>query len=533
MSARPNFIFFITDQQRAQDLGCYGHKLLRTPNIDSIAARGTCFDRFYVASPICMPNRSTLMTGRMPSLHGVRRNGIPLALDAVTFPELLGAAGYQTALVGKSHLQNFTGKPPPPLEPARPGHVPPPRALAEARRDSLVGPYEQENPNRWRDDPAAEMELPFYGFGSVDLAIEHGDTVGGHYARWLRSRNPRGDELRGEKNSAPAPGYTLAQAWRTRLPEELYPTSFVADRAVERMREFARDPARPFFLYCSFPDPHHPFTPPGRYWNLFDPASVTLPASWRQKEEDVPPHARWLRDQRDAGQAVKHTPAQYACNEREAREAAALSFGMITMIDDAIGRVLSELSRLGLSGNTVVVFTTDHGDYLGEHQLMLKGPIHYDSIVHCPFIWADPALPQVAGSRRAPLAGTLDIARTILDRAGVAPFNGMQGVSLLPAIRAESAVTHESVVIEQEAQRAGLGFSTPVCVRTLVTERHRLSLYDAASWGELYDFAEDPHEMKNLWDDAGRSRLRSQLLERLARDMLAMEDKSPAPTNQA
>src|SRR5216683_10056 len=106
-SPRPNFLLFITDQHRADFLGCYGHPVLRTPHIDSIATRGTAFDRFYVASPVCMPNRSSLMTGRMPSVHGVRCNGLPLPLHANTFVDALRAAGYATALVGRSHLQNF------------------------------------------------------------------------------------------------------------------------------------------------------------------------------------------------------------------------------------------------------------------------------------------------------------------------------------------------------------------------------------------------------------------------------------------
>ena len=111
MSTRPNFLFLITDQHRADYLGCYGHPVLRTPHIDSIAARGTQFRKFYVASPVCMPNRASLMTGRMPAVHGVRSNGIPLSQDCVTFVELLRDAGYDTALIGKSHLQNFTGHP--------------------------------------------------------------------------------------------------------------------------------------------------------------------------------------------------------------------------------------------------------------------------------------------------------------------------------------------------------------------------------------------------------------------------------------
>ena len=109
---RPNFLMIVTDQHRADYLGCAGHPVLKTPHIDGIAARGVRFDRFYVANPVCMPNRATLVTGRMPSLHGVRHNGIPLALSENTFVDLMRHEGYRTALIGKSHLQNMTGEPP-------------------------------------------------------------------------------------------------------------------------------------------------------------------------------------------------------------------------------------------------------------------------------------------------------------------------------------------------------------------------------------------------------------------------------------
>src|SRR6476469_10586756 len=126
-SPRPNFLLFITDQHRADFLGCYGHPVLRTPHIDSIAKRGVAFDRFYVASPVCQPNRATLMTGRMPSLHGVRYNGISLSLAANTFVDLMRAGGWRTALIGKSHLQNMTGLPTVVAKPASPpGYSAPP-----------------------------------------------------------------------------------------------------------------------------------------------------------------------------------------------------------------------------------------------------------------------------------------------------------------------------------------------------------------------------------------------------------------------
>src|SRR4051794_18964027 len=147
MADRPNVLFFITDQLRADHLGCYGNRVIRTPAIDSIAARGTAFDRFYVASPVCQPNRATLATGRMPSLHGVRHNGISLPLSANAFVDLLRAAGWNTALIGKSHLQNMTGLPAAAVRAPLPaGFRAPPAGLDEAdKEDRAEDDYEQEN----------------------------------------------------------------------------------------------------------------------------------------------------------------------------------------------------------------------------------------------------------------------------------------------------------------------------------------------------------------------------------------------------
>src|SRR3954466_12152901 len=156
MIERPNFLFFITDQLRADHLGCYGNRIIRTPAIDSIAARGTAFDRFYVASPVCQPNRATLATGRMPSLHGVRHNGISLPLQANTFVDLFRAGGWKTALIGKSHLQNMTGTPTVVEKPATAaGFRPAPESLGEAEKDDhALDAYEQENGRAWDKNPA-------------------------------------------------------------------------------------------------------------------------------------------------------------------------------------------------------------------------------------------------------------------------------------------------------------------------------------------------------------------------------------------
>jgi arylsulfatase A-like enzyme len=261
---------------------------------------------------------------------------------------------------------------------------------------------------------------------------------------------------------------------------------------------------------------------------MYPPKDIPLPSSFPAVHRDLPPHVRWLRDQRDAGQAVKHTQALFACTEREAREAIALNYGSISMIDDGVGRLLAELERLGRAADTVVIFTSDHGDFLGDHQLLLKGPIHYEGLVRTPFIWRDPAVaaPRVSDA----LVQAVDLAPTVLARAGVEAFNGIQGRSLLPLIDGRETSLRDDLLIEEEGQRTYLGFSGRVRMRSLVTARHRLSVYDGVPWGELYDHGADPHETVNLWNDAGAAKLRAELTERLARSMLAHSETSPYPT---
>ncbi|MEO7242042.1 MAG: sulfatase-like hydrolase/transferase, partial [Variovorax sp.] len=258
MTRRPNFLFVITDQQRADHLGCAGNPLLRTPHLDALARAGTRFSRFHVATPICMPNRASIMTGRMPSLHGVRDNGTPLSLESTTFVELLRMAGWNTALIGKSHLQNYLGAPPLRPLPAPDGLVPPPYDLAEATHHRRIGPaYDMETTRRWRDEPTHEVATPFYGFDFARICTRHGDQVQGQYTRWLLAQRPDGDALRDPKDPIPDARYSAPQARRTRMPEALYPTSYIAGETIAWLeRHAAQSAAAPFFLQCSFTDPH-------------------------------------------------------------------------------------------------------------------------------------------------------------------------------------------------------------------------------------------------------------------------------------
>ncbi|MCL4760782.1 MAG: sulfatase-like hydrolase/transferase [Burkholderiales bacterium] len=528
-SRRPNFLLIMTDQQRADHLGAYGNTLLRTPNVDALARDGVTFDRFYVSSPVCMPNRAALATGRMPSAAGVRMNGVPLPVSARTFADALRDAGYRTVLVGKAHFQNMTDAAPTPAcrEPALPRE----RQGDIDRRD---GPeYGCESPARWAD-PAFRVPVPYYGFDEVTLCLEHGDAVGGDFARWLEQEGIEPRLRRGPEGALATDAPVLApQAWRTSLDESHYPTAFITDRSIDWLRSHtAEHPDRPFLMQCSFPDPHHPFTPPGRYWSMYSPDSVELPASFDAPIDLAPPHKRALHEELARGQRRTGGSRAIAVTDAEARQAIALNYGAIAMIDDAVGRIMTALKELDLDRSTVVTFVSDHGDFMGDHGLLFKGPLHYQSVVRMPFIWRDTPAAGRSG-RRATIASAIDLAPTILDRAGAAAYHGIQGRSLLAAMDGRDDGRDASALIEEEGHRPVPGLPVPARARTIVTDRWRLSVYPGADWGELYDLVDDPHEIRNRFADPARLSTRAELLWRMACEMGRLSPGLPLATRMA
>lgn len=534
-SKRPNVLLIVTDQQRADHLGCAGHPLLRTPHIDALAAQGVRASRFHAASTTCMSNRATLMTGRLPSLHGVVHNGVDLSREHTTFVELLRAAGYATALIGKSHLQSF-GYDGPLRRRWSSGDsgTPPPENLRDARKNTRSGHgYGNEWTPDWRSGARDRVDTPYYGFGHVELATFHGDQVDGDYARWLAERHPEPHTLRGRDNARPDARYSAPQAWRTAMPESLYPSTWVGERGEAWLREHARqaqdptDPSdQPFFLQVSFPDPHHPFTPPGRFWDLYRPEDVALPASFHtpgdsRLVEDV------LRYTRDGGSREGY--GAFGVSERECREVLALTFGMIALIDEQVGRLMATLRELGLDKNTVVVFTSDHGDMMGDHGMVLKGAMHFDGLTRVPFIWRDPVSP-VSGTVADLPCGTLDIARTVLARCGLAPFNGMQGLDLLPWLENPDRPDPErpGVIVESEPVVLPHGRTRRYRLRSLVNRDWRLTVSNLPELCELYDLREDPQERHNQWQ--ARAAERGELCSRLLVELSEQADRSPLPT---
>ena len=522
-AGRPNVLLITTDQHRADHLGCAGDRLLVTPHLDALAQRGVMFERCHVASPVCMPNRAALMTGRMPSAAGVRMNGVPLPLQTRTFVDQLREAGWTTALIGKAHLQPMTARPA-----AWRGQGEGPRD--QATSDLRVGEaYGQESVMRWAD-PAHRLRLPYYGFEHAQLCLEHGDQVGGDYERWLRAQGADPARLCGRGNALPAEVPAVLDAWRTRLPEELHPTRYVALRTIEWLRAHQAGAQReqPFFVHCSFPDPHHPFNPPGRYWDLFDPADVALPAHCGAATPADVPLKRALHAEQAAGQRPMGTSRAIAVTPAEARVAIALNHGAIAFIDEAVGRVLEHLRVSGLDRSTVVIFTSDHGDFMGDHGLLNKGPLHYQGLLRVPLIWADPQ--EGPGGRDPRLCSTLDLATTVLARCGLRAAHGLQGHDLRTP---REAVRRDAVLVEEEAHHRYPGAPFPLRVRTLVTGRWRLSVRADEPWGELYDLADDPLEQTNLWSDPSHTGVRADLTARMVQEMQRHTDDVPLPMQVA
>ncbi|MDU8926177.1 sulfatase-like hydrolase/transferase [Alisedimentitalea sp. MJ-SS2] len=514
MTKRPNFLFLITDQQRADWLGCYGHPVLKTPNIDAIAARGTRFDNFHVASPVCMPNRASLLTGRYPSLHGLRFNGCVLPENANTFVDLLAGAGYHTAAIGKSHLQPFTNLPP--MGKTREEIT----AKPDAWKRAPIAHYEEE-PAQYDGDGRYKIKTPYYGYNHVDMVTSHGDRCGGHYQQWFRETAPDWRALQDDANQL-SHNYSCPQAYRTPIPEELYPTAYIRDSAINYITSRSGEDA-PFFAFVSFPDPHHPFNPPGKYWDMYRPEDFEVTLPYEAHKNPTPP-MQWLHDnwKGDGGQTTPQTAMML--DDQQIKEAMALTAGMMAFIDDAVGEIIGALEDSGQLDNTVICYNSDHGDYLGDFNMLLKGALPFRAITQVPFIWSDPAHRTAAVSDA--LCSTVDLSATILDRAGLEPFNGNQGKSFLSAIAGAEGPRDETLIEYNDGGKR-LGFESPARVRSLLTKSWKYTVYHDQPWGELYDLVDDPHETNNLWDSAEHQTVKAHLSERLIHHLIAQMDESP------
>jgi arylsulfatase A-like enzyme len=509
-AARPNVLLIMVDQQHPGCLGYAGHPVVRTPRIDALARSGVTFSRAYVANPLCMPSRASLFTGLTTRGHRVRMNGIRLDPAIPTFAGALRQAGYRTHAAGKLHFATSNTPKGVPLDAVDPAAYPEAKVL-------------------WQQGRIRDLPLPYHGFESVDFVGGHGHGCWGDYERWLEQEHPAAVPLFKEPATleppSPARMQFNRQSYKWALPEELHPMRWIADRTIAFLDEQGQRRAstgttgnRPFFLFSSFQDPHPPFAPPAPWCYRYDPQDVPPPRRREGEFDHLPPHFRLqyestLVTQGNNGQPMRETEPYRA-------ECAAHYYGLIEMVDQQVGRILDALQRNGLEDDTVVIFTADHGEALGDHGMWGKGPYHFDGVIRVPLLVRWPGHSQ-AGTVHAGVVSLLDLSPTFLDLAGVSIPDGAvpgqppeapqappawPGRSLKQLLETgQDTVPARSALVEEDEDY--LGFR----MRTLVTGRYRLTAYSGQPYGEMFDLQEDPHEYHNLWDAPGHAGLRDEL----------------------
>ena len=507
---RPNVLFIITDQHRADHTGFMGNEVVRTPNLDSLAARGTVFESAWVSNPICMPNRCTIMTGRMPSNHGVIFNDRSLELSANTHVRTFRAAGYRTALLGKSHLQHGMSRN---------------SMMPTSEVGSIIPPYPDgwdqfENDELyWEGVPDAPDD--FYGFDRVELSIDHGARVSGHHYQWAVERGANPEHLRVPQtadNPMRRGGDVWWQIYDPPYDEEHHSTSFVADRTIDFIEDASAE-GSPWVAWASFPDPHHPFTPPGQWFDRHDPADMELPATFDDPMEGAPEYLKAFQGR--TVHKMRNWVAMTGATSPEVTKASiAANYGSIEMIDDRIGQILATIDRLGQTDDTIVVFTSDHGDMMGDHGLLLKGFMHYRGTLQVPMVVVDP---RREPGRTSSLASSIDLGPTLLELAGLPGYHGIQGHSLVPVLDDNEAAVRDNVLIEDDLDIPLEHAPLATSIRTLITPTHRYTRYNTGEDG-LYELHTADDERTNL--SASEPALRAEHVEALTDALIAHTEKS-------
>jgi arylsulfatase A-like enzyme len=486
-----NVLLITTDQQRADSIGAYGNTVCQTPNLDQLAAEGTRFAAARTQHMLCQPARATILTGTYPSTHGVTCNGIDLPEHWAehSIASAFGGAGYETALFGKAHFASVF-----PLVPT-------------GRLESVEGSALM--PDGWTG--------PYFGFDYVQLILFGHNMrmaplqgnwnwcfgpapMGLHYGRWLYRDGPERGRERIAQMQPEAAGRTWdhTQTWASALPEVDHPTTWVAERAIDWLRGVDG----PFFGWVSFTDPHHPMDAPSPWSSMYsrDDVGEMLPVEHPEEFDDKPPiHRIWTQGNR-GGLFEFANPGGAKYTRDELAGITAGYYGMVSQLDHQIGRVLAVLDERGLRDDTLVIASTDHGEFLGHHQMIFKGPIHYDDLLRVPLIVRGAGFG--AQEVRDDPVGTIDLAPTALAAAGIAVPEHMEGADLHDTSGREHTLTENDFDIVLTLR-----------LRTLSTRDWKVTRYeDNVGVGELYSLEDDPEELVNRWDDPGCRSIRDELL---------------------
>jgi iduronate 2-sulfatase len=443
---RPNILLICVDDLKPM-LGCYGDGTVKSPNIDALAARGLQFNNAYCNQAVCSPSRNALLTGLRPSTLGIYDLATNFRVsrpDAVTLPQYFKQHGYLTEGMGKIFHR---------------GHG--------------------------NDEDAASWSIPFWSADMVHYALEEN-----------RLANTKSREAALFNNVKPAKAKDLAKGTAYEaadVPDNLYPDGQVADEAIKRLENAAKEPDQPFFLAVGFIKPHLPFCAPKKYWDLYHPATFKL-AERSTPPEGSPPFATttWGELRNYAGM-----PDEGPVPDDDARKLIHGYHAAVSYMDAQVGRVIAKLDDLGLAKNTIIVFWGDHGWHLGDHGMWCKHT-NYEQAAHIPLLVIDPRAKNGHG-KVAGLVESVDIYPTLCTLAGLEAPQALDGASFAKLFDVPTAPTKDAILhVYPRGNRIG---------RALRTERYRLVEWkvpgkdaDTAVY-ELYDYQVDPGENKNLADE--------------------------------
>ena len=436
----PNIVFVITDQQRFDTIAALGYDHVDTPNLDRLVHEGTSFTRTYVSAPSCSPSRSSLFTGMYPHTLGVLRNE---DLWRHSWVEMLAEAGYRCVNVGKMHTA--------PWETPLGFHE---RTVVE---------------NKDRDHPA----VPFY-HDQWDKALwNHG------LRKPTRSVHREAGDYRERLG-----------AFEWELPDELHSDNFVGAHARWWLDSYPGD--EPFFLQVGFPGPHPPYDPISRHLDAYRDRDVPLPVRTPEDLEHQPTALKELRQhhQENDHDSVVHLADPTAEQSRRQRRH---YFANVTQIDEQIGLLMEGLDSRGVLDNTVIIFTSDHGDCLGDHGHSQKWTM-YEPSVHVPAIVWGSGIQQ--GQRVEALTAMMDLGPTVLELAGLTPPPWMEAESLLPALQGQQWSGRDHVFSEHARDMILTGTELMTMVRD---ERWKYVEFLDSDEGQLFDLDSDPSELDNLW----------------------------------
>ena len=446
---RPNLLLICVDDLKPV-LGCYGDRLVKSPSIDRLAARGMLFERAYCNQAVCAPSRNALLTGARPSTVGIYdlgtnfRRAIP---NTVTLPQYFMRHGWRAEGLGKIfHVGH--------------GNVEDPASWSVPHLHERVIEYARAGTNT----PAALTREEAY-FSNTNL-----DQI---YAL------PRGA------------AYEMAE-----VPDSAYADGRIADEAIRRLRLAQQKSDVPFFLAVGFVKPHLPFCSPKKYWDLYDPAGFALP------ERRTPPDGAPSYAPQFGGELRQYSgvPEKGPLPDELQRKLIHGYHAAISFMDAQLGRVIDELDRLNLATNTIIVLWGDHGWHLGDHGIWCKHT-NYEQATRIPLLIVAPGVIK-PGTRTSSLVETVDLYPTLCELAGLPKpkvAQPLDGVSLAKVLRDEKAAVKDHV-LHSYPRGARIGSA-------IRTERYRLVEWKRPGESaesaelELYDYQTDPAETKNLAKD--------------------------------